>query len=104
MPAWLCTISPQAFCHVNEQFAETVASVYEPGDVVWVFGYHLMLVPSLLRHMLPKAAIGFYLQVGWPRYVIVPAAAPCRVTQPQHNVRVAWHKRAVAVAWQEHGV
>ena len=31
--------------------------------MVWVFGYHLMLLPSLLRHMHPRAAIGYFQQV-----------------------------------------
>lgn len=33
----------------NQVFAERIASVLKPGDLVWVHDYHLLLVPKLLR-------------------------------------------------------
>jgi hypothetical protein len=50
---------------VNERFADTIASAYEEGDVLFVNDYHLLL-PELLRQRLPNATIGFFLHVAFP--------------------------------------
>ena len=51
---------------VNEKFADAVAGIYQPGDIVWVHDYQLMLVPALLRQRLPDARIGFFLHIPFP--------------------------------------
>jgi trehalose 6-phosphate synthase/phosphatase len=51
---------------VNSRFADAVAKVWRPGDVIWIHDYHLMRVPALLRARLPKARIGFFLHVPFP--------------------------------------
>jgi trehalose 6-phosphate synthase/phosphatase len=51
---------------VNARFADAVAEVYRPGDLVWVHDYHLLRVPALLRERLPNARIGFFLHVPFP--------------------------------------
>ena len=51
---------------VNQRFAERIASIVRPGDLVWVHDYHLMLVPALLRQLVPDARIGFFLHVPFP--------------------------------------
>ena len=51
---------------VNERFADAVAAVWRPGDLIWVHDYQLMLLPSLLRARLPNAAIGFFLHIPFP--------------------------------------
>ncbi|MFT3774455.1 MAG: bifunctional alpha,alpha-trehalose-phosphate synthase (UDP-forming)/trehalose-phosphatase [Minicystis sp.] len=51
---------------VNERFADAVAARYEPGDVVWVHDYQLMLLPEALRRRLPNARIGFFLHIPFP--------------------------------------
>ena len=51
---------------VNERFADAIAREMEPGDVVWVHDYHLMLVPRLLRARYPRARIGFFLHTPFP--------------------------------------
>lgn len=56
----------EAYEAVNERFAEAVAEHYEPGDLIWVHDYHLMLVPALLRKRLPEARIGFFLHIPFP--------------------------------------
>ena len=55
-----------AYRQVNEKFARAVADVYQPGDLVWVHDYQLMLVPSILRTLLPDALIGFFLHIPFP--------------------------------------
>lgn len=51
---------------VNEIFAHQIASKYKKGDTVWVHDYHLMLVPLMLRKLIPDAKIGFFLHVSFP--------------------------------------
>lgn len=51
---------------VNQLFAQAIAAVHRAGDVVWVNDYHLMLVPAMLRSLLPTATIGFFLHVPFP--------------------------------------
>ena len=51
---------------VNYKFALAIVQVYERGDIIWINDYHLMLVPSMLRKMLPNAAIGFFLHIPFP--------------------------------------
>jgi trehalose 6-phosphate synthase/phosphatase len=51
---------------VNARFADAVAERYEPGDLVWVHDYQLMLVPELLRERIPDARIGFFLHIPFP--------------------------------------
>ena len=55
-----------AYERVNRRFAEVVAAHYRPGDLVWVHDYHLMLVPQLVRELVPAARIGFFLHIPFP--------------------------------------
>lgn len=64
-----------AYSRANTRFAEAVMQVYEPGDLVWVQDYHLMLLPSLLRKRLRDVTIGFFLHTPFPSsevYRILP--------------------------------
>jgi trehalose 6-phosphate synthase/phosphatase len=51
---------------VNEKFADEVARVWRPGDLVWVHDYQLALVPRMLRARLPGATIGYFLHIPFP--------------------------------------
>ena len=55
-----------AYRQVNQTFADTIVREYQPGDVIWVHDYQLMLLPSLLRRRLPHARIGFFLHIPFP--------------------------------------
>lgn len=55
-----------AYQSVNEQFADAVRDTYEEGDLIWIHGHALFLVPYLLRATLPDAAIGFFLHLPFP--------------------------------------
>jgi trehalose 6-phosphate synthase/phosphatase len=55
-----------AYVEVNERFAEIVAQRYQPGDLIWVHDYQLLLLPELLRRRLPDASIGFFLHIPFP--------------------------------------
>lgn len=57
-----------AYKAINELFAEKIAAIYEPGDLIWVHDYQLMLLPQLVRKRIPEAAIGFFLHIPFPSY------------------------------------
>ncbi|KAJ3125336.1 hypothetical protein HK098_000343 [Nowakowskiella sp. JEL0407] len=54
------------YVSVNQKFANVIASIHQPGDVVWVNDYHLMLVPAMVRQLVPNAMIGFFLHIPFP--------------------------------------
>ncbi|HYC31829.1 MAG TPA: trehalose-6-phosphate synthase, partial [Gemmatimonadales bacterium] len=55
-----------AYTQANEAFARAAAEHYRPGDMIWVHDYQLLLVPGLLRRMIPDAQIGFFLHIPFP--------------------------------------
>lgn len=58
------------YTRVNQRFADAVVEAASPGDMVWVQDYHLMLVPAMVRHRLPRATIGFFLHIPFPAYEV----------------------------------
>jgi trehalose 6-phosphate synthase/phosphatase len=60
----------EAYKRVNEIFCEAVVEVAEPGDVIWVHDFQLMLLPGLLRERLPEASIGFFLHIPFPSFEV----------------------------------
>jgi trehalose 6-phosphate synthase/phosphatase len=60
----------QAYERVNAAFANAVAGIARPNDIIWVHDYHLMLLPKLLRERLPKATVGFFLHIPFPSFEI----------------------------------
>ena len=55
---------------VNERFADAVARLYRPGDLVWVHDYQLLLVPRMLRERIPEARVGFFLHIPFPAHEV----------------------------------
>ena len=57
---------------VNQLFADAVASVYKPGDLICIQGYHLvyivkkMLVPKILKQKLDNPTVGIFLHAPFP--------------------------------------
>jgi trehalose 6-phosphate synthase/phosphatase len=51
---------------VNEKFADAIARVYRPGDLIWVHDYQLCLVPKMLRARIHGANVGFFLHIPFP--------------------------------------
>lgn len=56
----------EAYESVNRQFAEAIVEHYREGDRIWVHDYQLMLVPAMVRELLPQATIGFFLHIPFP--------------------------------------
>ena len=51
---------------VNNRFAETVAPLIEPDDLVWVHDFHLIPLGQRLREHDVRNRIGFFLHIPWP--------------------------------------
>lgn len=56
----------KAYREVNRAFAEKIAEIAAPDDLVWIHDYQLFLVPHFLREMAPRLRIGFFLHVPFP--------------------------------------
>lgn len=50
----------------NTAFARKIMDVYRPGDLVLVHDYHLLLVPKLLRLLVPDVYVGLFVHTPWP--------------------------------------
>ncbi|HEY5036315.1 MAG TPA: bifunctional alpha,alpha-trehalose-phosphate synthase (UDP-forming)/trehalose-phosphatase, partial [Chthoniobacterales bacterium] len=62
-PAWW-----EQYRAVNQRFADKVLESAQPGDLVWVHDYQLMLVPEMLHRALPELKIGFFLHTPFPSF------------------------------------
>jgi trehalose 6-phosphate synthase len=51
---------------VNRRFAEALAPLLRPDDVVWVHDYHLIPLGRELRRLGVSNPIGFFLHIPWP--------------------------------------
>lgn len=56
---------------MNEAYADRISQVYQPGDIVVVHDYYLMLLPELLRQRHPDMHIVFYLASPFPTSELV---------------------------------
>ena len=67
------------YVKINQAFAETIAKHWKKGDSIWVHDYHLLLVPSMLRKILPNTVetpIGFFLHIAFPTSEVFRCLAP----------------------------
>lgn len=60
----------EAYEGVNNVFAEQMAAIIQPGDVVWIHDYQLLLLPGMIRERFPEISIGFFLHIPFPSYEI----------------------------------
>lgn len=81
---------------VNERFAELVAPLIDPDDVVWVHDYHLIPLGERLRARGFGNRIGFFLHIPWP-------ATRLFVSLPYHErlVRTMLHYDVVGFQTEE---
>lgn len=59
-----------AYVSVNRKFANALLEVADETDTIWIHDYHLMLVPAMIREMLPNASIGFFQHIPFPSYEV----------------------------------
>jgi len=55
-----------AYTEVNRQFVDTIVQCFNEGDLVWIHGFHLLILPSLLTRRIPMAKIGLFLHTPFP--------------------------------------
>jgi len=63
---------------VNRRFAEALAPLLQPDDMVWVHDYHLIPLGRELRRLGVTNPIGFFLHIPWP-------APEVLTTLPRHR-------------------
>jgi trehalose 6-phosphate synthase len=61
------------YLRVNERFADELAKVLEPDDIVWVHDYHLIPLAKALRARAMNNRIGFFLHIPMPPPEILTA-------------------------------
>lgn len=54
------------YFRVNRFFAQRLAPLLKPDDVIWVHDYHLIPLAAELRQMGVRNKIGFFLHIPWP--------------------------------------
>jgi trehalose 6-phosphate synthase/phosphatase len=60
----------ETYRRVNQRFCDELAALVQPGDEIWVHDYQLLLLPGLLRQLLPDASIGFFLHIPFPSFEV----------------------------------
>lgn len=63
------TYTKQIITELNSMFlrvADVISAAYKENDMIWIHGYHLMLLPSMLRGVLPDVPIGFFFHLPFP--------------------------------------
>lgn len=63
---------------VNRRFAEALAPLIQPGDIIWIHDYHMIPMARDLRRLGITNRIGFFLHIPWPARQIL-------VTLPYHQ-------------------
>lgn len=56
----------ETYRRVNEEFAAAACEEAEPGALVWVNDFHLMLVPKLIKARRPDVTIALFLHTTFP--------------------------------------
>ncbi len=68
----------EGYERVNRRFAEVLAPLIQPGDMIWIHDYHMIPMARDLRRLGVKNRIGFFLHTPWP-------ARQLLVTLPHHR-------------------
>jgi trehalose 6-phosphate synthase len=55
-----------AYESINRQFAQRLAPLLRPDDIIWVHDYHLIPLACRLRELGVRAPIGFFLHIPFP--------------------------------------
>ncbi len=51
---------------VHKLFREKILEIFQTDYLIWIHGFHLMLLPSVLRRNLPLAKIGYFFHTPFP--------------------------------------
>jgi trehalose 6-phosphate synthase len=67
----------QGYQRVNRRFAETLAPLVQPEDLIWVHDYHLLPLGRELRRLGVDNPIGFFLHIPWPPRQLLATLPRC---------------------------
>ncbi len=56
----------RSYKRVNEMYADAIAKIAQPGDLIWVHDYQLCLLPLMLRERGLGCPIGYFLHIPFP--------------------------------------
>lgn len=56
----------EAYQELNMAFAHQLAEEWREGDIILINDYHLLLVPQMLRELVPSATIGLFVHIAFP--------------------------------------
>lgn len=59
-----------AYVEANKIFCNTVLSVANDDDTIWIHDYQLLLLPQMVRKKLPNVGIGFFQHIPFPSYEV----------------------------------
>ncbi|ADB40770.1 bifunctional alpha,alpha-trehalose-phosphate synthase (UDP-forming)/trehalose-phosphatase [Spirosoma linguale] len=60
-----------SYQQANTRFLEELNALIEPGDLIWIHDFQLMLLPEMVRQAVPDATIGYFFHIPFPNYEIV---------------------------------
>lgn len=63
----------ETYKEVNALFCDKAMEIIEPGDIVWVQDYQLMLVPGMIREKISDVSIGYFHHIPFPSYELFRA-------------------------------
>ncbi|WP_339868644.1 bifunctional alpha,alpha-trehalose-phosphate synthase (UDP-forming)/trehalose-phosphatase [uncultured Algoriphagus sp.] len=61
----------EAYVRVNQKFCDAILKKAGPDDTIWIHDYQLLLLPQMLREVLPNATIAFFQHIPFPSYEII---------------------------------
>src|SRR6185312_12208616 len=67
------TYNPQhwdIYRDVNQKFADAILKFATKDDIIWIHDYQLMLLPEMVRKVIPDISIGFFQHIPFPSYEI----------------------------------
>lgn len=56
----------QSYSQVNMKFREKIVEVYNDNDLIWIHGFHLLVLPSFITKTIPKAKTALFLHTPFP--------------------------------------
>ncbi|QQL50421.1 bifunctional alpha,alpha-trehalose-phosphate synthase (UDP-forming)/trehalose-phosphatase [Mucilaginibacter ginkgonis] len=58
----------ECYKEVNQKFCDQILKIAQPGDMVWVHDYQLLLLPKMIRDAQRDISIGFFLHIPFPSH------------------------------------
>jgi trehalose 6-phosphate synthase/phosphatase len=56
----------QAYNNVQRKFKNSVVENHHDGDLIWIHGFHFLLLPMFVSRSCPSAKIGLFLHTPFP--------------------------------------